>query len=378
MKILIAGRGSDSMHCHEIGIFEHDQACALRAAGHDVRFAALDVRSIRRLRPWGCRTYTYEDGMTVYYNAFPLGAVPERLHSLVMKRVGKQLFRYIRHSDWKPDVIHAHFSAGIALYSEANRTGIPFVYTEHYSGANRENVSAAELACEKELYPHLDAFLCVSSVLAANIEKNTGAKPTVLPNIVDTGAFAPALEAHEGFHFVSAGRLRPEKGFSSLLEAFSRLRDMNSTLTIFGEGAERGAIEARIRDLQLENRVFLRGYCPRKEMAQEYARSDCFVLPSCAETFGVAYIEAMAAGLPVIATRCGGPEDFVNEDNGLLVPTDDISALAAAMQDMMENRARYDSAAIAAETRRCFSPEQIAGELTELYEGIVQSSTSPR
>ena len=55
------------------------------------------------------------------------------------------------------------------------------------------------------------------------------------------------------------------------------------------------------------------------EIVKVYEECDCFVLPSAGETFGVVYVEAMAAGLPVIATRCGGPEDFVNEDNGILI-----------------------------------------------------------
>ena len=95
------------------------------------------------------------------------------------------------------------------------------------------------------------------------------------------------------------------------------------------------------------------------------------MLASRSETFGVAYIEAMAAGLPVIATRCGGPEDFVTEENGILIPVDDESALTGAMERMMFRREDYDSAAISADIRRKFAPETIAARLTELYEGVL-------
>ena len=95
------------------------------------------------------------------------------------------------------------------------------------------------------------------------------------------------------------------------------------------------------------------------------------MLASRSETFGVAYIEAMAAGLPVIATRCGGPEDFVTEENGILIPVDDESTLTSAMERMMLRREDYDSAAISADIRRKFAPETIAARLTELYEGVL-------
>ena len=79
----------------------------------------------------------------------------------------------------------------------------------------------------------------------------------------------------------------------------------------------------------------------------------------------------MAAGLPVIATRCGGPEDFVTEENGMLIPVDDEDALTGVMEQMILHRREYDSASIAADIRRKFAPETIAARLTELYEGVL-------
>lgn len=76
-------------------------------------------------------------------------------------------------------------------------------------------------------------------------------------------------------------------------------------------------------------------------------------------------------GFPVIATRCGGPEDFVTEENGILIPVDDESTLTSAMERMMLRREDYDSAAISADIRRKFAPETIAARLTELYEGVL-------
>ena len=95
------------------------------------------------------------------------------------------------------------------------------------------------------------------------------------------------------------------------------------------------------------------------------------MLASRSETFGVAYIEAMAAGLPVIATRCGGPEDFVTEENGILISVDDVQALTDAMEYMILHRNEYDSTKISENTRRQFAPETIAAQLTEIYKEVL-------
>ena len=160
------------------------------------------------------------------------------------------------------------------------------------------------------------------------------------------------------------------KNMAGLLHAFAALHG-EPRLIIFGDGPESGALRALCAELGLYSRVSFRGHCPREELAKAYAAADCFVLASRSETFGVAYIEAMAAGLPVIATRCGGPEDFVTEENGILIPVDDESTLTGAMERMMLRREDYDSAAISADIRRKFTPETIAARLTELYEGVL-------
>ena len=123
--------------------------------------------------------------------------------------------------------------------------------------------------------------------------------------------------------------------------------------------------------MEISEKVRFRGLRNRMEIAREYRNSDAFVLPSRLETFGVVYIEAMAAGLPVIATRCGGPEDFVTPETGILIDVDDGAALTAAMKRMAADRAHYDSAKIAAYARQSFSPERVATHLTEIYQQAI-------
>ena len=251
----------------------------------------------------------------------------------------------------------------------AEREGVPFIFTEHSSHHNR-TLSPKQAERLKKEYGRCSAVLAVSRALAKNMRANTGVEAAIVPNIVDTARFAPKKIVHERFTFVSAGNLIPVKNMAGLLRAFAALHG-EPRLIIFGDGPESGALRTLCAELGLYSRVSFRGHCPREELAEAYAAADCFVLASRSETFGVAYIEAMAAGLPVIATRCGGPEDFVTEENGILIPVDDESALIDAMERMMLRREDYDSAAISADIRRKFAPETIAARLTELYEGVL-------
>lgn len=97
-----------------------------------------------------------------------------------------------------------------------------------------------------------------------------------------------------------------------------------------------------IAEYKLTEQIFLMGLRDRKEIAKRMHESDCFVLASKLETFGVAYIEALAAGLPVIATNCGGPEEFVHKDNGILIEVNDAQGLTDAMLKMYNESDKFD------------------------------------
>lgn len=368
MKILVAGPGYDSRDKHEVNIFALDQARALRAAGHDVRFAAVDTRSIRRVRPWGFDTYTLED-IPVYYGAIPCGALPPAFLEMAGRAAVSGICRAMENDGWKPEIIHQHFGFDFAAMAE--REDIPFVFTEHSSHHNRPLPPEKAERLKRE-YERCAAVLAVSRALAENMRGNTGVEAAVVPNIVDTAQFTPQSIPHEHFMFVSTGNLLPVKNMAGLLRAFVRLKG-EPELIIFGAGAESGALRALCAELRLEERVSFRGHCARNELAEAYAGADCFVLASRSETFGVAYIEAMAAGLPVIATRCGGPEDFVTDENGILIPVDDECALADAMERMMRCRADYDGAAISADVHRRFAPETVAAQLTGIYTAVLKN-----
>ena len=143
-------------------------------------------------------------------------------------------------------------------------------------------------------------------------------------------------------------------------------------LNIIGRGPEEANLKSLIEKCQLQDKVFLLGVKTPQEVSRLIADSDCLILTSRRETFGIVYIEAMAKGKPVIATICGGPESFVNESNGLLIPAEDVEATTKAIDYMVENVDKYDNAAIRQYCHDNFSEEAISQKIITVYKEVLE------
>jgi glycosyltransferase involved in cell wall biosynthesis len=346
MYILIVARGYPTEKYKMNGIFEFDQAKALAQAGHKVIYAAVDVRSIRRWRKWGFESFKKDDVQIEAIN-IPCGRIPNSLLNKIKLFGLRKLYKKIEKKYSKPDIVHAHFltygNISIKVFDNQN---IPVLLTEHLSAMNSKVLTPYLLNIGIDTYPKLDKLITVSNALAVNIEDKFGIKAIMVPNMVDTSSFNFVEQVKEGadFTFISTGGLISRKGMDMLIDSFHTAFKENRTvkLYIFGEGPERIKLEKLIDDYKLNEQVFLMGVADRKEIADKMHESNCFVLASRLETFGVAYIEALATGLPVLATKCGGPEEFVHKDNGILIEVDDTNALVDAMLEMYNTSDRYD------------------------------------
>jgi len=178
--------------------------------------------------------------------------------------------------------------------------------------------------------------VCVSAVLRRHVVETWACDPArtvVIPNPVAIDEAVPARSEAELVSrlpmVLAAGRLIPLKGFMTLLRAFADVRSSDARLVILGEGPQRAEMEAEIRRLGLGERVQLPGYVDNPWAYFRAAR--CFALSSVAETFGNVIVEALAHGLPVVATRCGGAEEVLGDDLGQLVQVGDEAALTEAL-----------------------------------------------
>ena len=165
----------------------------------------------------------------------------------------------------------------------------------------------------------------------------------------------------------------PEKGIDDLLMAASRAMNEIPTLrlVIGGDGPMRSSLEALAQRLGIANRVSWLGMVDPSMTPGLYGSCDAFVLVSHGETFGVVYVEAIASGKPVIATRCGGPEAIIHDGNGLLVPTGNVSAIASAMVEMARHSDRYRAEEIRSDFMKRFSRPAVIQQLLALYRSIL-------
>jgi len=370
MKIFVIGHGCLPSSAPLRGIFSFDQAQALHKAGHNVIYISLDLRSIRRWRKWG-KTHFFKEGIEVYEQSIPLGRMPAKFFVTIGQLGLLSLYKEIARKHGEPDVIHAHFTDIAAISTILKKIyNLPLIITEHSSGLIYDTISNDTLFLMKKAYFNSDAIISVSSPLKRRIKHHLGSSSIVIPNIVDVNRFNYSPIKHGRFTFISVGNLIHRKGFDLLIYAFEAFKNCNVDLYIIGDGKERYNLSLLIKRLELENQIFLLGYKSRSEVAELMNKSDVFILASRGETFGVVYIEAMLAGLPVIATDCGGPSDFISEENGILVPVNDIKSLKQAMNQMFTGRNNYDSAVIRKMCIENFAPHVIASQLESVYMSV--------
>ena len=376
MKICIISRGLPK---DGTGIFEYDQAKALHNAGHDITLIALDLRSLRHFRKPGI-TWMKKDGIKIVKQDVPLGAIPKKVFYKLGVAAFKKAFDYAQKKSGGFDIVHAHFTdlAYIAAKSlENTEYENKLVITEHSSAVNRElNQINKDIAAAAEFaYKKAAKVIAVSESLSATIKNNFGENCITIGNIVDVDAFTMSQgekKQSESLSIISVGNLKKNKRMDLLIEGFGEFLQrgiFDAELTIVGAGEEEPLLKQLVAERGLQDKTTFTGKLSREEIAGLFAESDFFMLCSEKETFGVVFIEAMAAGLPVVSTKNGGSEGFLNTDVGLLI-NDDIEDIAEAIEYMGKNLRRFDRNRISDYSKTNFSPGAIAEKLNSVYESI--------
>jgi len=138
-----------------------------------------------------------------------------------------------------------------------------------------------------------------------------------------------------------------------------------------GRGSLRNELEDLSKQLDLQGEVEFLGRISRDRMQQEMQGANCFVLPTRYEAFGAVLIEAMASGLPVIATRSGGPDSIVTKETGLLIDPEDAGQLASAMLQMVSTYNSYSSGAIRRRTLEVYGQTAVMKQYDDLFRQIL-------
>ena len=271
----------------DLGTFVAQLEHALAARGHEVDRAVLDTR----------------DGGKLRYLALAQRTLRARA----------------------PDVVYAHFLVPSGLIA-ALGSRAPLVVTAH--GRDVRNVGAIPgiAAATRVVVRRASTVICVSEYLRRELEAKlpeARGKTEVVSSGVDLDAFAIEPPPAGPPRFLCVGALEERKNVVRLADAFATLDD--GTLTYAGDGPLRSQLERR-------DRVHLLGRVPHADVARLIADSHVLCQPSLIEPLGQALLEAMAGGRSVVATRIGGPPEFVPPGAGVLVDPLDVDALAAAME----------------------------------------------
>jgi glycosyltransferase involved in cell wall biosynthesis len=290
LRILLVSQMYPGPDDPDLGVFVRQLELALREHGHEIDLAVLDRRAGGKKR-------------------------------------FLELRRKVREAP-VPDVVWAHFLVPSGLI--ASSVDAPLVVTAH--GRDVRNIGAVPgiARLTRRVVGRASTVIAVSEYLRRELElklPEARGKTVVVDSGVDLEAFAVAPAAHEAAEhpaFLAVGSLSDRKNVVRLADAFATLG--RGSLTFVGDGPLRSSLEGR-------ERVRVVGRVRHDEVPGYLAGADVVCAPSLIEPFGQAILEAMAAGKTVVATRIGGPPEFVSPEAGILVDPLDEVALARALEE---------------------------------------------
>lgn len=330
-----------------------------------------------------------EDG-TMRRGAFKLERVPDEPFPVITVRYRAVKYtgwlvellalaravRSLRESRFTPDLLHAHVAsraAPAALYSRL--ASVPLILTEHWTGyldADPHPVRGAAAFFSRLAVKRATKVLPVGSALKAAMQRFApDASYEVIPNVIDNELFRPPAERppEHPIRLIAVGLLSAQKDYPTMLRAVRLLvdGDLPIRLEIVGYGDCQPELAQMIEGARLQKHVQLVGFLPKTEVAERLRRSHVFVHSSRFETFCAAGAEALASGLPIVSTRCGGPEDYVTAETGRLVPVGDPEALAGGIRAVIEQLDSFGPDRIAEHARARFAPQVVGRRLHDLY-----------
>ena len=377
-----------------LGIWAHEQALAAREAGTDVRVLALErpippLAALRRPASLPAAVaaiarqprHEVRDGIEVEYVRF-VAPPRERSYARWDRWARPPLERALARLDAhrRIDLVHAHYAlpAGAAARGWAAAHGRPLVISVHGGDVHGALAAAPEARARVgEVLRGAAAVLCNSRDTLSRAEALAGGSASV--RVVHLGARPPAdpPPRHERPTVATLGHVVERKRHEDVLRALADERLSELRWVVIGDGPEREPLARLAAELGLADRVEWRGQLDHDAALRELARCHVMALPSVREAFGVAYVEAMAAGVPAIGSRGeGGPEEIAVSGDGMtLVPPRDPAALADALADLLSDRERLArlSESARATAREHFGWERCGRETVAAYRKALAS-----
>jgi len=289
-------------------------------------------------------------------NGFEIVRVPSRRERADRTNPAEQTsfifssFRYCLNNfgKWKPDVVWAFFGipSGITALAVKLLYGIPYIVS--LRGGDVPGFRPYDFRTFHRLgAPFIRLVWNQAAAVVANSSglRNLALKfhqkvPIgIIPNGIDLEYFKPCHRNGKIPQLLFTGRVVFQKGLDLLIGALGQLRELEWELSIIGDGSYKNQLHQMIEEQKLTSRVRFHGWCRQEELLPILAQAQIFINPSRHEGMPNAVLEAMASGLPIIATRIAGNEDLVIDGvNGFLVSSENVGELKNAIQALLTNK----------------------------------------
>lgn len=356
-----------------VQVHVRELAAQLRQLGHDVRILAPGRHRGQR------------DDVLIVGRAVPVRGNGSVARISFGPQVASVVGRALREAT--PDIIHVHEplvpSVSMHAVLQANA---PVVATFH-SNVGRERISSLwyKLAAPmvRPVWNRLARRVAVSEAARHSVTSRMGDGDLVIvPNGVNVDRFATARPAAlpPGRHLLFVGRLEERKGFPVAVAAFAQLAKVYSDLRllVIGDGSERDAVD----DLEpaVRSRVEMLGRVDDDRLASYLKAATLYLGPATGgESFGIVLAEAMAAGLPIVASDIDGYRDVARDGlEALLVPPGDVDALVAAVREILDDgRLAASLGSAGARRARDFDWDSVTARLVDVYRGVLGQGTRP-
>lgn len=279
-----------------------------------------------------------------------------------------------------PDLVHVHVPIRPSLLAMnlQKKYGIPYLITEHWSGhLNEQFIKLPKLyqSFYKKTLSKASLVTAVSEPLAEKLRLLTKSEVQTIPNfILEPKNVHTKRDKLNRIRIISVSDLNnTTKNIIGLLRGFKKALEHNKRLhlSIIGDGPDKDKIECVAKELKLLDDVSFLGRKTQVEVQDILHDFDFYICNSNVETFGMTVAEALIAGKPVICTRCGGPESFVDTSNGILIETNDIEALCQAILDMSESFQDYNQSNISNEIKNKFGSKTVLKHWSKAYQSIL-------